>query len=819
MASPGFASLEHERPGEKLATQHTAATKQSAVTRQSAVTKRRAPVRREVAPALVVGHADDHAERDADRAADSVLARLDIEFPEQHQPGSAHGAVQRTSASPATPVVGREGGPLDADMSTRIDRARAGGSALAGPIRSRMEAGFGRSLGDVRVHTGAESAALSRAISARAFTTGNDIFFGAGEYSPGTPDGERVLAHELAHTMQSTGIQRQVIHRKLRGTADALENMGGAPTSNIAQRIVKKLTNWDEILGGVREYERVEAKLLLGGVNPSPVELLKIKPTLLKRLRNIEQSIANWHKANGQGAADALSDEWHDKATVGFIKNPEAAPAKQRRVKTQQATDDRQKAGRRQAIAMLQPRIGNESALLNSKDPRAWPSSLGLSPDKVTNTGATDAGQKNSVQELNYDTEAGSFKGFFKQEKGFNDAAEPHELHAGIRQADPNYGARSVALYRLDQLLNAGVTARAEFAVHKDANGASVLGTVLESATGKNASEVRFGQNAAHAQAMGPDAIGLDDPTLQRGLNKLQILDAIAGQLDRHEGNYFIEGDGKGGVTKITGIDLDMAFGADMTSIDYAPIKGLAQNYKGLPAAIDAEMGRTILKIKPDDIRDALTGLLTKAEVDATVSRFLEVQARVQEAEKKGELREQWNATEPLARPKATDMGFGDNRTSYAQHAAYGSLISLRPQVAAIADRILSGELQNPRYLANSQIAALNAASEDVVQAYVLSAHDADYGAVQKALSEYIFDNAIEHNEFQPLIMFAYNSLLSPTILAKVKAAVEEEPGVPGQKAGMRELATELRAQLPTIAAKFAQLQKGQRRRQAYPAK
>ena len=165
---------------------------------------------------LVVGHAEDRTEHDADRVADAVLARLNHELPERHQHGAGcgHGAsLQRIPASSAAPVVGYEGGALDADVSGQIDGARTGGRSLDATVRQRMEAGFGSSLGGVRIHDDAESARLSRSISARAFTTGKDIFFGAGEYRPDTPEGERVLAHELAHTQQQAGVSRTLISR------------------------------------------------------------------------------------------------------------------------------------------------------------------------------------------------------------------------------------------------------------------------------------------------------------------------------------------------------------------------------------------------------------------------------------------------------------------------------------------------------------------------------------------------------------------------------------------------------------------------------
>jgi peptidoglycan/xylan/chitin deacetylase (PgdA/CDA1 family) len=68
-----------------------------------------------------------------------------------------------------------------------------------------MEARFGRSFRQVRVHTGAEAAAAARAVDAQAYTVGSHIVFGAGSHRPETPRGRGLLAHELAHVTQQEG--------------------------------------------------------------------------------------------------------------------------------------------------------------------------------------------------------------------------------------------------------------------------------------------------------------------------------------------------------------------------------------------------------------------------------------------------------------------------------------------------------------------------------------------------------------------------------------------------------------------------------------
>lgn len=76
------------------------------------------------------------------------------------------------------------------------------GAALPGPTADRLGRLFGHELSHVRVHTDAAAARAAHQLGARAFTIGDDIYFGAGTYAPGTAAGDRLLAHELTHVVQ-----------------------------------------------------------------------------------------------------------------------------------------------------------------------------------------------------------------------------------------------------------------------------------------------------------------------------------------------------------------------------------------------------------------------------------------------------------------------------------------------------------------------------------------------------------------------------------------------------------------------------------------
>jgi hypothetical protein len=145
------------------------------------------------APTFQVGGNDHPAEREADHLAEAALG-LALEY---GAIGSGPGAVRRRADG--------AGGPTEVDAGA-VRRAASSGRPLDAGVQHRMEVGFQRDLSGVRVHTGGEAANVASSINARAFTQGQDVFFGAGEYRPGTPEGDHVLAHELAHTVQNTSV-------------------------------------------------------------------------------------------------------------------------------------------------------------------------------------------------------------------------------------------------------------------------------------------------------------------------------------------------------------------------------------------------------------------------------------------------------------------------------------------------------------------------------------------------------------------------------------------------------------------------------------
>src|SRR4051794_5983442 len=130
-------------------------------------------------PSRVVGAVDDPFEREAERTAVVVT-------------GVA--GPNRLQRAPST--VGDPSAAVASLAST------GGGQPLDTATRARFEPRFGVDFANVRTHADSESAGTAVALGARAFTVGDHIFFGAGEFQPNSANGQRLLAHELTHTIQ-----------------------------------------------------------------------------------------------------------------------------------------------------------------------------------------------------------------------------------------------------------------------------------------------------------------------------------------------------------------------------------------------------------------------------------------------------------------------------------------------------------------------------------------------------------------------------------------------------------------------------------------
>lgn len=118
----------------------------------------------------------------------------------QHSPG---GGECRSCADRRQMASRMPAGPGGEGLAPPIvhDALHLPGQALDQATRQLLEPRFGRDFSGVRVHAGERAAEAARAVNARAFTVGQSIVLGQG-HSVASPNGLRLVAHELAHTIQ-----------------------------------------------------------------------------------------------------------------------------------------------------------------------------------------------------------------------------------------------------------------------------------------------------------------------------------------------------------------------------------------------------------------------------------------------------------------------------------------------------------------------------------------------------------------------------------------------------------------------------------------
>jgi hypothetical protein len=177
----------------------------------------------------------------------------------------------RAGAGLAQRSGGKGAFELDDATAGRINRARGGGQPLDSAVQARMSQATGYDMSGVRVHHSPESDALNRQLEARAFTSGQDVFFRQGAYDPGSSGGQELIAHELTHVVQQgTGAVRGGDSGRMtvnapgdahERQADAVSKSLAGPTAQV-QRQVEEEEVQAKSLQRQEEEEEVQAKAL-----------------------------------------------------------------------------------------------------------------------------------------------------------------------------------------------------------------------------------------------------------------------------------------------------------------------------------------------------------------------------------------------------------------------------------------------------------------------------------------------------------------------------------------------------------------------------
>ncbi len=244
---------------------------------------------------LTVSQPDDKYEKEADTAAENVMQMPGQNFVQRK---CAHceeeeKKIQRKPISKSiTPFIqtkGEAGTTVSDSLSNKISSSQGMGSNMDSNTQSFMSSRFGNDFNSVKIHTDGNAIQMNRELNAKAFTTGNDIYFNEGQYQPGSDSGKYLLAHELTHTIQQNKnintIQRacsaadQVEYDGIATEIKALPHYLRAPThpkaiytprevKTKADDLIRKAKDRDECL-----YYIKKLKLLFSTVEDPPAAI------------------------------------------------------------------------------------------------------------------------------------------------------------------------------------------------------------------------------------------------------------------------------------------------------------------------------------------------------------------------------------------------------------------------------------------------------------------------------------------------------------------------------------------------------------------
>jgi hypothetical protein len=263
---------------------------------------------------LEVGAADDAYEREADRMARHAIARMYAPESAARDEGEATPAGDPVQTK-ATPLRRHGGdGAFDAPdhVEAGIAASRGGGSPLPDALRAPLESSLGADFSGVRVHSDARSHALNESIQAKAFTTGQDVFFGQGAYQPGSRSGQELLAHELTHVVQQSGpdvarrpeeeqIQREPAWKRQADASydDLVGRLDKLVNDNAAFVVANPLaipvddgyvSRWNEVIASFA------SKLVETG---NPEDAFTQEPFIYAAFGYAVESLTNWQVATG----------------------------------------------------------------------------------------------------------------------------------------------------------------------------------------------------------------------------------------------------------------------------------------------------------------------------------------------------------------------------------------------------------------------------------------------------------------------------------------------------------------------------------------
>lgn len=140
----------------------------------------------------------------------------------------------------------------DDNITSVLNKNAGKGKPLDSYPKSKMESAFRTRFDSINIHNDSKAAEMSEQLDAHAFTFGQDIYFNNGKYNPGSIEGNILLAHELAHTIQQKG--NGISNRPA-------ENLIEKEADNSAGRVVMNLNSLDSNKNGTEIRPKLKSGL------------------------------------------------------------------------------------------------------------------------------------------------------------------------------------------------------------------------------------------------------------------------------------------------------------------------------------------------------------------------------------------------------------------------------------------------------------------------------------------------------------------------------------------------------------------------------
>jgi len=244
---------------------------------------------------LVIGASNDPSEHEADLIAEQVMGTLALPAVASESLRVQKLSEQQTDPSNAAPAS--------------VERALASpGKPLELSLRRDMERSFGRDFSQVQVHSNAIAEQSALNVNASAYTVGYRIVFGMSKYSPRTKEGQKLIAHELTHVVQQTGVGgSRRVQRTMQAYIDAMQRKPQPDFARAAERLNgEKVRDIRIVLRNLSANYRVElhkAARVWPGVcsniaRETEIDYLKVDPRAAKAAEVCKEAPARASETN-----------------------------------------------------------------------------------------------------------------------------------------------------------------------------------------------------------------------------------------------------------------------------------------------------------------------------------------------------------------------------------------------------------------------------------------------------------------------------------------------------------------------------------------